>query len=381
MNEATYICRIADMTDEIETTSESFFDNRYTVISRSGLSITEAHLAETIPLLDRPERLLVLGNRTGALGMMAARFHPALEVVVSSLDLFHQRAIERNLLRNQATPITARCEPDIRERQHYDVVCLQSSKGALSDELIQDLLQQSHLALKTGGRCFVAAEEGIPWLSDQIKKFFGTCSILGRRKGSTLLSGRKTQELKKLKVYRAKFAMTLPHGLPVTLATVPGVFAHRRVDPGAQALAEVVLTQPEDAILDMGCGCGCVGISLAKNQPAASVCFVDSYSRATAIAEENCRANGIARCSFVLSDQGLPPDPRFTLFVGNPPYYSNNRIADLFIRTAHGALRRGGRAYLVAKNAAHYVEYMTLLFGEVEVLHRRGYEIARSVKP
>jgi 16S rRNA (guanine1207-N2)-methyltransferase len=175
--------------------------------------------------------------------------------------------------------------------------------------------------------------------------------------------------------------MTLPHGLPVTLATIPGVFAHRRVDPGAQALAEVVLTEPGDAILDMGCGCGSVGISLARNQPTASVCFVDSHSRAVAIAEENCRVNGITRCSFVLSDQGLPPDPCFTLFVGNPPYYSNNRIADLFIRTAHATLVQGGRAYLVAKNVSHYVDYMKALFGEVEILHRRGYEIARAVKP
>jgi 16S rRNA (guanine1207-N2)-methyltransferase len=300
--------------------------------------------------------------------------------VVSSLDLFHHHAVERNLLRNRATRIASRCEPDISERNHFDVVCIQASKGALSDELIQDLLQQSHLALKTGGRCFVAAEEGVPWLSEQIKKLFGSCSLRSRRKGSTLLIGQKKQELKKLKVFRAEFPMTLPQGLPVTLATVPGVFAHRRVDPGAQALAEVVPTRPGDAILDMGCGCGSVGISLARNQPTASVCFVDSHSRATAMAAENCRANGIARCSFILSDQGLPPEPRFTLFVGNPPYYSNDRIADLFIRTAHATLVRGGRAYLVAKNAAHYVEYMTDLFGKVEILTRRGYQIVESVK-
>lgn len=380
MNETTYICRIADMLGEEETTSEAFFDNRYTVISRSGLSLTEAHLTEAIPLLSRPERLLILGNRTGALGMMATHFHSGLEVVVSSLDIFHHRAVERNLLRNPAEHIVSRCEPVIPERQHYDAVCLQASRGALSDELIQDLLQQSHLALKTGGRCFVAAEERIPWLAEQIQKFFGHCSIHSHQRGSTLLIGRKKQELKKLKVYRAEFVMTLPQGLPVTLATVPGVFAHRRVDAGAQALAEVVLTQPNDAILDMGCGCGSVGISLAKNQPTASICFLDSHSRATAITEENCRTNGIAHYSVVLTDQGLPPKARFTLFIGNPPYYSNDRIADLFIRTAYETLLPGGRAYLVAKDASHYLDYMQTLFGKAEILHRRGYEIAKAVR-
>lgn len=381
MPEDSYICRIVDDANEGGNVAETFLENRCHVVSRSGLSVTEAHLIEAIPQLARSEKMLILGNRTGALGMMAAALHPGLDVVVSSLDLFHHHAVERNLLRNQMARVVSRCEPDIAERNHYDVVCLQASKGALSDELIQDLLQQSHLALKMGGRCFVAAEEEVPWLAEQAKKVFGNCSIQGRRKDSTLLIGRKKQELKEFRVFRAEFVMTLPQGLPVTLATVPGVFAHRRVDPGAQALAEVVETRPGDAILDMGCGCGSVGISLAKNQPTASVCFVDSHSRATEITAENCRINGITGGSIVLSDQGLPPEERFTLFVGNPPYYSNDRIADLFMRTAHETLVPGGRAYLVAKTAAHYVEYLKGLFGEVEILRRRGYEIAKAVKP
>jgi 16S rRNA (guanine1207-N2)-methyltransferase len=376
-----YTCCISDESDGFKTREEAFLDDRCAVVSRSGLSITEAHLIETVPLLDRTERLLILGNRTGALGMIAVQFNPGLRAVVSSLDLFHHHAVERNLLRNRAARITARCEPDVTERDVFDAVCVQASKGALSDELIQDLLQQAHLALKTGGRCFVAAEERSPWLAEQIKKIFGSCSLQGNRKDSTLLIGKKKQELTKTKVFRAEFVMTLPHGLPVTLATVPGVFAHRRVDPGAQALAEVVQTRPGDAILDMGCGCGSVGISLAKNQPTASVCFVDSHSRATAITAENCRINGIARHSIVLSDQGLPPGPRFTLVVGNAPYYSNNRIADLFIRTAYETLVRGGRVYLVTKSAAHYVESMNEWFGSTEILHRRGYQIVKSVKP
>lgn len=372
---------ITETQGDLESTPELFLDGKYEIISRSGLSRTEAHLIDAIPLLPaRAERLLVLGNRTGAFAMMATHFHPGLQAIVSSLDLFHHHAIERNLLRNPAPDVTARCEPHIPERDYFDAVCLQISQGTTSNELILDLLQQSQLALKMGGRCCVTVEEDAPWVAEHVKKFFGNCSIRGQKKGSTLLMAQKKSELKTLKTYQAEFTMTIPHGLPVTLTTLPGVFAHRRVDPGAQALAEMAETQPNDAILDMGCGCGSIGISLAKNQPTVSVCFVDSHSRATAITQQNCFDNGITNFSVVLSDQGVPPLPRFTLFVGNPPYYSHDRITDFFIRTAFETLLPAGRAYIVAKNASHHMEYMKELFGNAEVLHRRGYQIVKSVK-
>jgi 16S rRNA (guanine1207-N2)-methyltransferase len=372
---------ITETQADLASTAELFLDEKYEVISRSGLSRTEAHLIEAIPLLPtKPQRLLVLGNRTGAIAMMATHFHHGLEAVVSSLDLFHHHAVERNLLRNPASGVTSRCEPYIPERNCFDAVCLQISKGTTSNELILDLLQQSHLALKTGGRCFVSIEEEAPWVAEHVKKFFSNCSIRGQKKGSTLLMAQKKHELKALKVYQAEFTMTIPNGLPVTLTTLPGVFAHRRVDPGAQALAEVAISQPGDVILDMGCGCGSIGISLAKNQPTASVCFVDAHSRATAITQQNAFNNGLINYTVVLSDQGIPPPPRFTLFVGNPPYYSHDRITDFFIRTAFETLLPEGRAYSVAKNAAHHLDYMKELFGNAEMIHRRGYQIVKSVK-
>ncbi|MEI7881323.1 MAG: methyltransferase [bacterium] len=372
---------ITETQGDLESTPELFLDGKYEIISRSGLSRTEAHLIDAIPLLPaRAERLLVLGNRTGAFAMMATHFHPGLHAIVSSLDLFHHHAVERNLLRNPASGVTSRCEPNIPERDYFDAVCLQISQGTTSNELILDLLQQSQLALKIGGRCCVTVEEDAPWVAEHVKKFFGNCSIRGQKKGSTLLMAQKKSALKTLKTYQAEFTMTVPHGLPVTLTTLPGVFAHRRVDPGAQALAEMAETQPNDAILDMGCGCGSIGISLAKNQPTVSVCFVDSHSRATTITQQNCFDNGITNFSVVLSDQGVPPPPRFTLFVGNPPYYSHDRITDFFIRTAFETLLPAGRAYIVAKNASHHMEYMQELFGNAEVLHRRGYQIVKSGK-
>ena len=374
------IIRITDPLDPTDSISETFLENRYDVISRSGLHPTETQLIKALPLLTAPASLLILGNRTGVLGMIASRVHPGLAVTASSLDIFHHHAIERNLGRNPFTSVTARCESDIPERDYFDAVCLQISTGAMSDELILDQLQQAQLALKKGGQCFVAAEEDIPWLMEHMKKAFGSVSLRGKEESSSLLISQKKKELKKLKEYRAEFTMTVPNGAGALLITRPGVFAHRRVDEGAQALAEVAVTQPGDLILDMGCGCGSIGLSLAVNQPTAEVVFLDSHARATAVTELNCQANNLARYTVILNDQGVPDENRFTLFVGNPPYYSNDRISDLFIHTAFQCLKSGGRAYIVAKKAEHNTALMMELFGNAEILHRRNYEITRSVK-
>jgi len=374
------IIRITDPLEYGASTSESFLDNRYDVISRSGLNLTETQLIRALPQLANPSHLLILGNRTGVLGMIASRVFPGVQVVVSSLDLYHHHAIERNLTRNPFTSITPRCEALVPERDHFDAVSLQCSKGAMSDELILDLLQQSHLALKPGGACLVSAEEDVPWIAEHMKKMFGQCSLRDRTPESTLLVSHKKKPLKKIKEYKAEFTMTIPDGKPVRLTTLPGVFAHRRVDEGAQALAEVAATRPGDIILDMGCGCGSIGLSLAVNQPSAEVVFLDASARATYATELNCRANDITRSTVTLSDDGIADANRFTLFVGNPPYFSNDRIADLFIRTAHHCLKPGGRAYIVAKHSERNAAYMKELFGNVEILHRRGYEISKSVK-
>jgi len=374
------IIRITDRQKHDGATVESFLDARYQVVSHSGLNVAETQLIEALSLLREPRRLLVLGNRTGASAMIAGDLHAGAETVVHALDLHHLNAVRRNLSRNEAGAVTSRCEPYVTERDHFDAVLLHVSEGAMTGELVLDLLQQSHQALRKDGRCLVAVEGDGRWLEGRIRKLFGACSAHRTGKSSALLVAGKERSLKKLKNYQAEFTMTLPDGLAVRCATIPGVFAHRRVDQGAQALAEVAESQPGDAILDMGCGCGCIGISLAMKQAGSRACFVDSNSRATYVTERNCRTNGLQNYEVVLSDRGLDSEGRFTLFVGNPPYFSHHKIAELFITTAHTALQPEGRAYVVAKTAQWHYEFMNGLFGNAEMLRRRGYQIVKSVK-
>ena len=109
---------------------------------------------------------------------------------------------------------------------------------------------------------------------------------------------------------------------------------------------------------------------------------VDSHSRAIEAANLNARNLGVD-AEMILADNGTPArlDGTFDVFVGNPPYYSDYRIADVFLETARRALRPGGVCWTVCKNAAGLEPVQCRYFPEVEIVRRRGYAVLKSVKP
>ena len=141
----------------------------------------------------------------------------------------------------------------------------------------------------------------------------------------------------------------------------------------------------------MGCGCGLVGLLIATrfNVPQVSsvpkvpffLALVDSHSRAVEAARENAAKFGV-EAEVILSDNGTPArlDGTFDVFVGNPPYYSDYRIAEVFLETAKRALKPGGVCYQVVKNAANLEPVQKKFFPEVEVIRRRNYAILKSIK-
>ncbi len=75
------------------------------------------------------------------------------------------------------------------------------------------------------------------------------------------------------------------------------------------------------SILDIGTGSGCIGISLAKNLPGASVTALDVSEEALKVATANAQLNNV-RVNFlkvdILTAMNLPG--KFDVIVSNPPY-------------------------------------------------------------
>ena len=396
--------RITDLPAK-EGKTETFLGGALAVFSRSGLNPAEALLLENLPrLTDAPASLLVAGNRTGVIAMAAAARFPDCRITCHAFDLHHARAIHRNLAANGASaafshdPYVALppelCPPPPESAPQYSLACtsalpagpydaalFMATPGTMTGELILDQLEDIQQNLADGGTCVIACEADSGPLFKQIRAIFGNLSIHFDKKGLSCVTARKRGALLKPRDFSAHFPASVPGGQPHDLVSLPGVFCHRRPDAGGLALAEVAARElrPGLRVLDMGCGCGLVGILLAKSQPNVRVTFVDSHARALAATHRNVTALAIEKTELVLSDEGVAKTG-YHLFAGNPPYYSDFRIAELFLKTAVTALRPNGLCLMVAKGARALEELQLECFGNAEIVPRRGYGVVKSFR-
>jgi tRNA1Val (adenine37-N6)-methyltransferase len=93
-------------------------------------------------------------------------------------------------------------------------------------------------------------------------------------------------------------------------------------------LADFVGPAPLGNLVDLGAGVGVVGLTLGKNDPAATLTLVELQPRLAALCGQNAAANGLAdRCTVIQGDLLSPatqkqlPGACFDLVVSCPPYY------------------------------------------------------------
>ena len=350
-------------------------------LSRADLHPTELALFAALPPACAG-RVIITGNRTGALGLFLARRDPAVTVIQHACDLYHARALQRALALNPCDRISVACTSYLPEGPPATLGLLQATAHDTPAELVLDLAEDLHARLAVGAACLFAYDGRPEWLRKQVGALFGRVHICAADGSDvTLLQAVKQVAPVRRRDFSASFDASLPGDPPLRFTTLPGVFAHRRADAGGLALAEVAAREMEAGarILDLGCGCGLAGLLLAAHAPAADVLGVDAHTRAILCTTRNAAANGLANVRTALSDEGTA-ERGFTLCVANPPYYSSHRIAELFIRTAYAALAPGGKCYVVAKNP-HWIEaFMREMFGAAEIIPRRGYGVVRAVR-
>ena len=165
-------------------------------------------------------------------------------------------------------------------------------------------------------------------------------------------------------------------GQQVSLETQPGLFSPEHVDRGTLAMLSHVKIASGMRIMDLGCGCGVVGIVAAKIAGEENVFMSDADPMAVETARRNAERNGVGGVQVCVSDGFQSVDASgFDLILSNPPYQTDFSVAKGFIEKGFNRLKIGGKLYMVTKRRAWYKNKMISVFGGVEIRETDGYYV------
>lgn len=177
----------------------------------------------------------------------------------------------------------------------------------------------------------------------------------------------------------------------LTLTTDSGVFSRQRVDYGTLVLLKAVLpiikarASQAISILDVGCGYGPIGLSLAKLFPDATVTMVDVNERALDLARDNAVKNQVADQVTILKSNAysaLAETQKFDFIITNPPIRAGKKVVDDILLTSQKFLTEEGSFFAVLQKkqgAPSAKKNLATVYPNVEVIKRdKGYYILQA---
>jgi 16S rRNA (guanine1207-N2)-methyltransferase len=345
----------------------------------------EAHalaVARTLP----GERIACTTTGRGQAAHALAAERPAAAVVAWFLDL-HPCTAARAAWAPAPPNLAAACVPDMPPGPYDLAVVPLATDGEA--ELSRDILQAALVNVAIGGHLVAAIDNPRDnWLREQLAETGETVRVrpvegVDRKvkSGTIAYVVQKTREPVKIRDFSCEVVFRDRERL-LTAFTRPGVFAHRRIDPAARHLLNAVDVAPETRVLDIGCGSGCVALGLAARDASVAVHAFDSAARAVDCTRRGAEHNDLANLTVALEAEGRVPEPgSWDLALANPPYYSDFRLAELFVESARLALAAGGTLLVVTKQPTWYLEHLPRMWSSVAREEVKGYHLIEAVRP
>ena len=175
-------------------------------------------------------------------------------------------------------------------------------------------------------------------------------------------------------------------GETFTLKSDAGVFSKDGLDDGSRFLLETIAkTDLGPEILDLGCGVGPIGLTLAKLDPSRHLTLADVNLRALDCARNNAKALGVeGQVEILQSDVYDNIDKTFSTIVTNPPIRAGKKVTYAMYAGALSHLNEGGSLILVIRKqqgAPSCQRYLETLFQSVSVVaQHKGYRILIAKK-
>jgi len=164
-------------------------------------------------------------------------------------------------------------------------------------------------------------------------------------------------------------------GHDLVFTTDAGVFSRGELDTGTRLLLEALPENLSGEVLDMGCGWGAIGVSVAVTRPEAKVTMTDVNLRALDWSRKNAEKNG-AKVTCLESDGfSALGGKMFDAVITNPPIRAGKQVIYRMFAEAADHLNPGGMLFLVIRKqqgAESCMKYLQTIFSSVEKLDRSG---------
>jgi 16S rRNA (guanine1207-N2)-methyltransferase len=164
-----------------------------------------------------------------------------------------------------------------------------------------------------------------------------------------------------------------------------GVFSKNEVDFGSRVLIEAFQApEAEGPFLDVGCGYGPIGLSLAKEFGSRHIDMIDVNERALELSKENAALNRILNVRIFQSNVYENVTDQYAAILSNPPIRAGKKVVHEILEKAYDHLVSGGELWIVIQKkqgAPSAIAKLEEVYSSVEVVEKKkGYYIIKSKK-
>ena len=164
-----------------------------------------------------------------------------------------------------------------------------------------------------------------------------------------------------------------------------GVFSKNGLDEGSNILIEYILKLPLNGrLLDMGCGYGPIGLTLATFFENSFVDMFDINERAVNLARKNQEKLGIKNVEIGVSDGFKNVKNEYNFIFINPPIRAGKQVIYKMFEDSFASLCNDGNLVIVIRKshgAPSAQKKLIEIFGNCEIKEKnKGYYILQSTK-